>query len=549
MDPQLSLRGFARQLWRLADLVQVAETRRSFRAKAYRAAIWGLDDLPALEAPDDVVLATPGIGPGVKALIAEYREIGYLNQLTPLEQAYPLEASRLRRLPRMTPRILRDLKAELGVETRSEMIDAADSGAALSVRGVGEQTLDLWLNVLSLSPDDTSTPAHRAWVMAGEMAAHVARHTNTDVAIAGEVRRVEEWVSRLDLVVVTSDRAALAGFLASMAALDSVATSTETRVEATTHGGLPVVFHLASPDAAGSVLVAATGPPSHASLFSTLPPAADEARVYSQAGLPWIPPPARALSPEEATRVVTVGDLRGDLHLHSDSSPDGRMTIEMILETATKRGYEYVLITDHTQGLRFGGLGEADLASQAELIDRLRSRFPELVVFHGAELNIDRDGSLDIDDEALARLDFAVAGVHSHFGLSRDEQTKRVVAALAHPTVRVLAHPFGRRIGIRPPLDIDMARVVEEAISHDVALESNGHRDRLDLSAEWVGRAMELGALVAANSDAHRLPEMANVSNAVATLQRAGVGPDRVVNARSVESLRDWLETGSSAAT
>jgi DNA polymerase (family X) len=544
MDPQLSRRDFARQLWRLADFVQVAETRRSFRAKAYRAALWALDDLPSLDTPDDVVLATPGIGPGVKALIAEYRETGGLKQLIPLEQAYPREASRLRRLPRMTPRILRDLKAELGVETRANLVDAADSGAALSVRGVGEQTLDLWVKVLSLSPDDTSAPAHSAWVVASQMASHVARHTDTDVAIAGEVRRVEEWVSRIDLVVVSSDRAAVAEFLEAVAALDSVTISSETSVEAIAHGGLPVVFHLAIPDAAGSVLVAATGPPSHASLFSALQSAENEESVYSQAGLAWIPPPARALSPEEATRVVTVGDLRGDLHLHTDSSPDGRMTIEMILETATKRGYEYVLITDHTQGLRFGGLGEADLASQAELIDRLRSRFPELVVFHGAELNIDRDGSLDIDDQALDRLDFAVAGVHSHFGLSRDEQTKRVVAALAHPTVRVLAHPFGRRIGIRSPLDIDMARVVEEAISHDVALESNGHRDRLDLSAEWVGRAVELGAVLAANSDAHRLPEMANVSNAVATLQRAGVGPDRVVNARPVESLRHWLENG-----
>jgi DNA polymerase (family 10) len=545
MVPQLTLRGFARHLWGLADLVQVAETRRSFRAKAYRAAVWALDDLPSLDAPGDVVLATPGIGPGVMALIAEYRETGNLSQLIPLEQTYPREASRLRRLPRMTPRILRDLKAELGVETRSNLIDAADSGAALTVRGVGEQTLDLWVKVLSLSPDDISTPAHRAWVMAGEMAAHVARHTHVDVAIAGEVRRIEEWVRRLDLVVVTSDRAAVADFLDSMAALDSVAASSETHVEAATHGGLPVTFHLATPDGAGSVLVAATGPPDHASHFSTLLPARDEAGVYSQVGLAWIPPPARVRSPEEAARVVTVGDLRGDLHLHSDSSPDGRMTVEMILETATARGYEYVLITDHTQGLRFGGLTEPDLERQAELIDRLRSRFPDLVVFHGAELNIDRDGSLDIDDDALARLDFAVAGVHSHFGLSRDEQTKRVTKALADPTVRVLAHPFGRRIGIRPPLDIDMPRVIEEAISHGVALESNGHRDRLDLSAEWVVRAVELGALLAANSDAHRLPEMANVSNAVATLQRAGVEPDRVINTRSVDSLRDWLENGS----
>jgi DNA polymerase (family 10) len=535
-------RGLATLLWRLADLVQVAETRRSFRAKAYRAAVWALDDLPTLEAPDDIILATPGIGPGVKALIRQYSETGRLNQLIPLEQAYPLEAARLRRLPRMTPRILRDLKVELGVETGTDLVGAAESGAALSVRGVGAQTLDLWVEVLSLSPDDTSAPAHRAWVMASELAAHVTRHTHAEVAIAGEVRRVEEWVGRLDLVIVTSDSPTVTRFLESTASLESVSASDDDEVVAKAHGGLPVTFHLTDSSSAGSILLAATGPASHARLFAASAPSASEEEVYSQADLPWIPPPARALSLDAAVKVVAVDDLRGDLHLHSEDSPDGRMTIETILATAVTRGYEYVLITDHTRGLRFGGLGEADLARQAALIDSLRPRFPELVLFHGAELNIERDGTLDIDE--LDILDFAVAGVHSHFGLGLGEQTERVVAALRNPAVRILAHPFGRRIGIRPPLDIDMARVVEEAMSHDVALESNGHRDRLDLSEEWVRKAADLGAVFAANSDAHRVPEMANIANAVATLQRAGVTPHRVVNTRSADSLREWLGTG-----
>ena len=123
-----------------------------------------------------------------------------------------------------------------------------------------------------------------------------------------------------------------------------------------------------------------------------------------------------------------------------------------------------------------------------------------------------------------------------------------MVAALRHPKVRILAHPFGRRIGIRPPLDIDMERVVEEAVSHGVALESNGHRDRLDLSAEWIHRSMVLGAVFAANSDAHRVPEMANIANAVATLQRAGVTSDRVINASPVETLRAWIESEPGSA-
>jgi len=536
-------RGFARLLWRLADLVRVAETRRSFRAKAYRRAIWSLDDLPGLDVAEEVILATPGIGPGVTALIREFRESGQLRQLAPLEANYPSEAVLLRRLPRMSPRTLRDLKAELGVETVVDLAVAIESEAAATVRGVGLQTLELWREILELAPNGPAAPAHRGWVFAIEVAAHINRHTGAAIEVAGEVRRVEEWVHRLDLVVVTTERSALDGFLERTAVLGSF-TRADRGGDAMTHDGLPVVFHVSAPSAAGMTLVDATGPPEHVALFQRVPPVSEETEVYSIAGLDWVPPPARGLEPATGIQVVTVDDVKGDLHLHSESSPDGRMTLEEICDSAVRRGYEYVLITDHTQGLRFGGLDEAGIARQAEAIERLRPRHPDLRIFHGAELNIGRDGTLDLDDETLSGLDFAVAGVHSYFGLGQREQTDRVVRALAHPRVRVLAHPFGRRIGIRPPLSIDMPVVIEAAVEHAVALETNGHRDRLDLPAKWVERASSLGAVFAANSDAHRLGEIGNVANAVATLQRAGTKREQVINARNVGAFIEWLNEG-----
>ena len=174
------------------------------------------------------------------------------------------------------------------------------------------------------------------------------------------------------------------------------------------------------------------------------------------------------------------------------------------------------------------------------IIEETRARFPDLLVLQGAELNIDREGSLDIDDEALGRLDFAVAGVHSHFGLDRIEQTARVLKALGHPAVRVLAHPTGRRIGNRPAIDLDIDAVIAAAVENHVALEVNGHRDRLDLSTEHAAVAVAGGALLAANSDAHRIDEMGNVANSVATMQRAGVAPSSVVNTMSVGAFREW---------
>lgn len=539
MTVRRSLRGFAELLWRLADLVQAAERSRSFRAKAYRRAIWALDGLSGIDVNDDELMATVGIGPGVTALFNEYRSTGSVSQLVLLEEAYPRDSARLRRLPRMSPTMLRDLKA-IGVETNSDLRQAIASDAAATIRGAGPHTLRLWLRVLELSPGPAWMPAHQAWVVATSLASHIGRYTNHDMRLAGPVRRVEEWADRVDLVVATERPEEVSSFLDETAVLRAVVEWSEKRIVAETHSGTRVETHISTSRSVGTTLFQATGPADHVAEVGSVGEHPSEDEVYRASGLPWIPPPARVLPIVAATGVVSLSDIKGDLHLHSESSPDGRMSLETIVASAAQRGYAYILITDHTAGLRFGGLDAGDLARQALKIDELRSLHPDVEILHGAELNIGPDGSLDIPPQGLARLDFAVAGVHSHFGLSRAEQTNRVISALSHPVVRILAHPFGRRIGIRPCLDIDMSRVVETAVERGVALETNGHRDRLDLPADWIGEAARLGAWFAANSDAHRLDEMANVKNAVATLQRAGVGSDRVLNALPHGDLLAW---------
>lgn len=546
MTVDIDGRGFARLLWRLADLVRVTETRRSFRSKAYRSAVWAIDDLPGLDVSDEQLLGTPGIGPGVTALIHEYRSTGGINQLIPLEEAFPREAHRLRRLPRMTPKMLRALKS-LGIENGADLMGAIESGAAATVRGAGEQTLELWRKVLQLPPRPNAIPSHEGWVEAMQLAVHIAEHTTADVQVAGAVRRVEEWVDRIDLVVIADESDSVTAFLARTAALNEHTRVSDGLYKATTHSGVVGEIHIAPPTAAGSALLVATGPPDHVIGLSGASTHGSEEEIYRAAGLGWIPPAARALPIDEAGGVVMVEGLRGDLHLHSEDSPDGRMTLETILQKATTRGYDYVLITDHSEGLRFGGMSGEALQAQSMSIERLRIEYPGITIFHGAELNIMEDGNLDLDDEALQPLDFAVAGVHSYFGQDRDTQTRRVIAAIKHPVVRVLAHPFGRRIGIRPSIDLDMELIINAAVEQGVALETNGHRDRLDLPSEWIEIATERGALFAANSDAHRQSEMDNIANAVATLQRAGVTPDRVVNTWSVEDLTRWISGNGEA--
>jgi len=531
-------------LWRLADLVAADERSRSFRAKAYRRAVWALDDLSAdLSDPPESMLMVPGIGAGVLRLIQEFLSQGRLEALDRLEESYPEDVSKLRRLPRMTQVLLRMLKSELGVERVSDLVAAIESGGAESLRGVGPSTAERWAEVLDLAPSTDAVPALRAAVLASDLVRHLRRHLGGEVWPAGEVRRMEEWVGIIDLVAAVDEVDDARSFLEETAVAGFIGQRDRDTMMLRSHDGTELSVHLVPPRRVGARLLEATGPPAHAGplLAAVGDEPLTEAEIYQRSGQVWVPPPARGLPTENAAGVVRLEQIRGDLHLHTNESPDGRMSLFEILSEAVDRGYEYVLITDHTSGLRFGGLDGEGLLRQADELEEIKPRFPDLVIFHGAELNIGRDGSLDVDDEVLSRLDLAVAGVHSNFDLDRHEQTARVLLAMEHPVVRVLAHPTGRRIGTRPAIDLDIDAVISTAVDNHVALEVNGHRDRLDLSAPLAARAVADGALLAADSDSHRIGEMGNIANAVATMQKAGVGPGSVVNALPLGRFTDWV--------
>ncbi len=537
-------RRLAAALWRLSEVLAADSSRRSFRARAYRRAVWSLDALsPTLQEDEPALLAVPGIGRGIAAVIAEFRETGSIATLRELDPLYPLDVERIRRLPRMTPRLLRALRRELGVDRIEDLERALDAGDTGQLPGVGPATSQLWQRILESWPSPHALPAYDAMGLAAQLSAHFADQLARPVVVGGQVRRRAEWVDIIDLVVATEAGAEPVLELEGSAVFSAASTVGGT-LSASTHNGAAVRIHPAEPASFGNELVAATGPAEHVEMVSTVRAFPDEESLYAAKGVPWIPPPARGNTLEVATRVVSVADICSDLHVHSDSSPDGRMSLGEIAEICSERGYSHVLITDHTKGLRFGGLDELGLLRQAEAIDRVRSAFPELVIWHGAELNIEPGGELDIADDALTALDFAIAAVHSRFDLDTATQTARVVAAMAHPVVKVLAHPTGRRIGIRAPLALDLDTVFTAALEHDVALETNGHLDRLDLGAELVQRAAAAGVLLAANSDAHRPQEMANIENAVATLQRAGVNSDRVVNTWPIDRFREWVSAG-----
>ncbi len=243
----------------------------------------------------------------------------------------------------------------------------------------------------------------------------------------------------------------------------------------------------------------------------------------------------------ELPDLVSPKHLRGDLHVHTSLSGDGRDSLEKMLAACAERGYRFVAITDHGEDLAINGLSREQLRAQRKRITRLQEQYPDMTILQGAELNIGTDGSVDYDAEFLAGLDFGVASVHSAFTLERSKQTARIVAAMRNPAVNVIGHLTGRRIGKRPGIEIDLDKVLAAATETGCALEINGHLDRLDPPEEMLRHAREAGVRLTLGSDAHDTRELENIGNAVRHSRRAWVEKPQVVNTWTARQFLKWV--------
>jgi DNA polymerase (family X) len=239
-----------------------------------------------------------------------------------------------------------------------------------------------------------------------------------------------------------------------------------------------------------------------------------------------------------------VADLRGVLHLHTDFS-DGVNTLEEMAEAARERGYAYLGVADHSQSAHYaGGLTLEEIAAQHEMADGLNRRYRgRFRILKGVESDILADGSLDYASEVLARLDFVVASVHSQFKMSRQEQTKRIIAAVSNPYTTILGHLTGRQLLRRPGYEVDIEAVLKACAKHGVAVEINGNPYRLELDWRWHRKALELGCTLSINPDAHSISELDLVRWGVAVARKGGVPKDRVLNAMSLAQMLAHLAT------
>jgi DNA polymerase (family 10) len=340
---------------------------------------------------------------------------------------------------------------------------------------------------------------------------------------------------------------------------------------ARTHTGVSVDVRVVEPDQFGNLLQHFTGSKAHnlalreaavrrglhVSEYGVLDDAtgethrcATEEEVYELLGLPWIPPELRENQGEiEAARegrlpaLVTAGDFRGDLHAHTDWS-DGRHSLEALVTAAQARGYEYIIVSDHSRSTTIaGGLGVEELRAQRAAIRMLQPHV-RIRILAGSECDILADGTLDFPDDVLGELDVVLAAVHSRFKQSREAMTARIVRALGHPRVNVLVHPTGRRLNTREPYDVDLEAVFAAARTHGKAVEINSSPERMDLSDVHARRAGALGLPVAVSTDTHSLRELDNLELGIGIARRAWLGPDQVLNTRPLADLLAWARPG-----
>ena len=587
----------ARMFHEIGDILEV-KGEIKFKTVAYHRAADAI-----ARAPFDVAAAygagdrrpIPGVGAAITDKIVEVATTGRMAYHERLREEIPATLVELLRIPGVGPQTVRIAWEGLGITNLDELKAAAEAGRLRELKGISASTEQRIVEgIEKLASRPRRLLLHRAQALADDIAAQVAAIDGvTTVVQAGSLRRRRETIGDLDLLVETDRADAVIERFTNLGLVDTVVGAGRAKAAITVLRGPQVDLMVMPPGEAGTYLVHFTGSADHNIRLrgiardrgwslsekgfvridedgnalegdaADLRTFRDEDGVYAFLDLAWVPPELREDRGEvEAARdrtlpgLITLDDLRGDLHSHSDWS-DGVHSIEVMAEAARRRGYAYQVLTDHSQGLAIAhGLFPDRVEQEREIIAELNARFAaeeaagELPpgadpagfrLLHGCELEVSADAVLDYDEELLSRFDLVVASVHVARRQARDQLTKRTLTAIRSPHVDVIAHPSGRMIQTRDDLDLDWDAVFEAAAANGTALEINGSPHRLDLAPERARRALSFGCLLSIDSDAHRTEELDYVRWGVDQARRGWVEPRNVLNTRSRDELLAWV--------
>ena len=562
----------AGELEKLADLLEI-DAANPFRVRAYRQAARVVGALPRnmtemLAAGEDLD-ALPGIGADLAAKIATLARGERLPLLQSLTAKNPEGITSLLTLPGLGPKRVHALREALGIDSVEKLKAALAAGALSGVPGFGAGIIEHLKQALAQGAGATPRMKLAAadQIVAPLLAAIRGSAGVAQAELAGSARRRRETVGDLDIVAAAANPGPVMERFVGYEDVRQVLEQGSTRASVVLRSGLQVDLRVVGEESYGAALLYFTGSKAHSialrqiavdrglklneyGLFrSTRRLAArTEAELYKELGLTFIPPELREAEGEiEAARahrlpdLVTLADIRGDLHSHTNAT-DGNASLAAMAAAAKARGYAYLAITDHSRRMTMAhGLDPKRLGRQIDAIGRLNRDLENFTVLAGIEVDILENGTLDLPDDILGRLDIVVGSIHTSFDLAMEKQTERLLRAMDNKRLNIVGHPTGRLINQRAPYAIDMERVIRGAKERGCFLEVNAQPDRLDLDEHHCRFAKEIGVKLAISTDAHDQAHFALMRYGVDQARRGWIEAEDVINTRPLAGLRKML--------
>jgi DNA polymerase (family 10) len=548
-----------------------------FKPRAYEKVAY------AIEAVDEPIAAIykrggikaveeiPGVGKSIAEKIVELIETGRLPYYDELRKKTPVDVAALTAIEGLGPKNIKTLYQELRVRTVADLEKAALAGKIRELPHFGEKSEQKILKGIGfLKQSSGRFPLGAVLPLMMEIEARLGRLAGVQrVTIAGSIRRRKETVGDGDILVIAKKPDAIMDFFVGMPEVVHVHGKGHTKSSVKLNTGMDVDLRVVPAASWGAALNYFTGSKDHNVTLRRIAieknlklneygvfrnekaiAGKTEEEVYAVLGLPYIAPELREMAGEiEAAQagklpdLIGYDDLRGDLQTQTTWT-DGANSIEEMAAEAQRLGLEYMAITDHTKSLAMMGADEKQLRQQMKAIDKLNKQLKGFTVLKGAEVNINKDGTLDIDDATLAQLDVVGVAVHSHFNLSRAEQTRRVIRAIENPHADIFFHPTARVLQKREPIDIDIDAVIAAAKRAGTILEIDAYPERLDLKDEHVRKAVDAGVKLAIDTDAHSVNHLGYLHFGIATARRGWAERADVVNALPLRGFLRSLKGG-----
>jgi len=553
----------------IADLLEI-QGEIQWKVLAYRRAARTIENLSQNIAEVIGKEKLPGIGKAIEEKIKEMLATGKLGFYEKLKTEIPPITLQIIQIPGIGPKTAKLLCDNLKIKTLPDLEKAARTHQVQRIKGIGPKTEKAILDGIQNLNKPQRTLLGEILPIATRIYDELKGLSEVkQISLAGSIRRRKETIRDIDILITSDKPEKVMQHFTSLEVVKEVTLRGPTKSSVIVSNGIQVDLRVVEDDSYGAALLYFTGSKEHNVALRTMlvqkgyklneyglflseteqkVAGKTEEEVYKFMGMDWIPPELRedrgeivAAQAHNLPQLVELGDIKGDLHMHTSYS-DGANTIEEMAEGAKQRGYEYIAITDHVGALQIANaINEETVLKQIEVIRDLNKQDKGIRILAGAEANIDLEGNLDLTEDVLKKLDVVVGGVHSKLKMPREEITNRVVTALSNKYLTILSHPIGQLLNKRPGSDLDLTQVFEAAKKHGKILEINAYPNRLDLSDVNSRAANQHGILLEIGTDAHAVQELKYMDLGISVARRGWLQKKDILNTLSLKELLEKL--------